>query len=132
MIIQPEILSVVAANTKDENIDQSIKNCIAHCRSICPENPVETFRVIQKAIVTGRALEIEDQSVALVGGTNEIFIDRSKVLQTAIEELEMIRDFRKTLDVSFYGEMAQDFGGPRKEFFRLCLNLRNLSIADLT
>ena len=30
-------------------------------------------------------------------------------------------DLRKTLEVSLYGETVRDYSGPRKEFFRLCL-----------
>ena len=29
--------------------------------------------------------------------------------------------FRKTLEVAFYGETASHCAGPRKDFFRLCL-----------
>jgi hypothetical protein len=38
-----------------------------------------------------------------------------------MEEIPCIEDVQLTLEVSFYGENAQDAGGPRKEFFRLCL-----------
>ena len=53
-------------------------------------------------------------SQPLEGETNFISINRYGVIK-AIENL------RLTLEVSFYGEIAGDLGGPRREFFRLCL-----------
>ena len=38
-----------------------------------------------------------------------------------MEELQFLKDTRLTLAVGFYDERAEDYGGPRKEFFRLCL-----------
>lgn len=38
-----------------------------------------------------------------------------------MEEIEPLIDPRLTLQVSFYGEVATDMGGPRREFFRLCM-----------
>ena len=35
--------------------------------------------------------------------------------------MQFLKDPRLTLSVGFYGESAEDYGGPRKEFFRLCL-----------
>ena len=53
--------------------------------------------------------------------TSFILISRHNVLGTALEEIPCIEDVKLTLEVSFYGENAQDAGGPRREFFRLCL-----------
>jgi hypothetical protein len=39
------------------------------------------------------------------------------VLGTAFEEISCIEDVQLSLEVSFYGENAQDAGGPRKQFF---------------
>jgi hypothetical protein len=39
-----------------------------------------------------------------------------------MEEVHEIKNPRLTLEVSFYGGSAQDAGGPRREFFRLCLH----------
>ena len=47
--------------------------------------------------------------------------NRYDVLKSAFEEIEAIENLRLTLEVSFYGEIAEDLGGPRREFFRLCL-----------
>ena len=50
-----------------------------------------------------------------------VSIDLFNVLESAIEEFKDLQNPRVTLEVSFYGEQAYDAGGPRKEFFRLCL-----------
>lgn len=46
---------------------------------------------------------------------------RFDILKSAFDELEDIQDLRLTLQVCFYGELASDYGGPRREFFRLTL-----------
>ena len=43
------------------------------------------------------------------------------VLTSAIDEIKTIEDPRITLEVNFYGELAEDMGGPRKEFFCLAI-----------
>ena len=53
--------------------------------------------------------------------SNFILINRQDVLGTALEEISSVEDFQLSLEVSFYGGNAQDAGGPRREFFRLCL-----------
>ena len=57
----------------------------------------------------------------LEGDTNFISIDRYNVLNSAFEEIRALENFKLTLEVSFYGKIAQDSGGPQKEFFKLCL-----------
>ena len=84
------------------------------------ENPVDILRAAQKAIVCGRPLEIESLD-STIGAKNQIMINRHDVFNIAKEELSGNNDLRKTTEVSFYGETARDYGGLRKEFFRLCL-----------
>ncbi|CAB3985662.1 RNA-directed DNA polymerase from transposon X-element [Paramuricea clavata] len=55
------------------------------------------------------------------GATNFIHVDREGVLQSAFEEISSLENLRLTLEVSLYGELVSDLGGPRKEFFMLCL-----------
>lgn len=52
---------------------------------------------------------------------NFVFVFRYNVLDSALEEVQQLKNPRLTLEVSFYGESAQNSGGPRREFFRLCL-----------
>lgn len=58
----------------------------------------------------------------LEGDTTNIFVSRERILDTGFSELmEPNLNFRLPLEVTFYGEEAQDLGGPRKEFFGLIL-----------
>lgn len=79
------------------------------------------LRCAQKLIVQGRPLDVNSPDQPLDGETNFVSIDRFNVLESAIEEFKDLQNPRLTLEVSFYGEQAYDAGGPRKEFFRLCL-----------
>lgn len=107
--------------TKPPELDEVVKECIDYCQKRNIEDPVEILRHIQQSIVTGRQLEIENANECLEGDTNYILINRQDVLNRAMEEIEPLVDPRLTLQVSFYGEAATDFGEPRREFFRLCM-----------
>ena len=96
-------------------------DCVDYCKSNDITNPVEILRYVQSCIVTGRPLDVQDVTVSLEGETSYILINRYDVLKTALEEVKSIENPRVTLEVSFYNETAQDNGGPRREFFRICL-----------
>ena len=64
---------------------------------------------------------MQNVSESLEGETNFILINRQDILKSAIDEIQFLKDPRLTLAVGFYGECAEDYGGPRKEFFCLCL-----------
>ena len=51
------------------------------------------------------------------GDTNFSILDSRNSLETAEEEIILLHDYRQTLEVFFYGEKAQDYEGPRNEFF---------------
>ncbi|XP_070581505.1 uncharacterized protein [Ptychodera flava] len=101
----------------DDIVDQTVQYCQSHNIS----NPVEVLRYYQMIMVKGRPLEVEDPQQCESGQTNFIMIDRSNLLATAFDEIQAITNYRITLEVEFYGEQARDYGGPRKEFFRLTL-----------
>ena len=82
--------------------------------------PTEMLRYLQKKIVSGRPLEVNNSSRILEGETNFITVDRHNILETTFEELKHGADPRITFEVQFYGEQAVDSGGPRKEWIRLC------------
>ncbi|KXJ10283.1 hypothetical protein AC249_AIPGENE17508 [Exaiptasia diaphana] len=103
------------------SLEEAIKKTINHCKENNIENPLEVLHYMQKMVVTGRPLEIENPNEALEGETNFILVDRMDLLSTAFDEINAITDLRKTLEVQFYNETAQDSGGPRKEFFRIVL-----------
>jgi len=64
---------------------------------------------------------VEDASVVPSGETSCIFIGRNNILTDMISEITSIGNLRCPLEVNFYGEESEDFGGPRKEFFRLAV-----------
>ena len=81
------------------------------------------LRWLHTKIVQGRALELTENVTVLPmmdGETNHICIDRDNILSTTFDELKHVKDIRITFNVQFYGELAVDSGGPRKEWLRLC------------
>lgn len=106
-----------------EDITSIVSACIRFLRQNNVTNPVEMLRKAQTEIVTGRALEVEDNATTISGETNYITVDRNNLLETGFEEISSVskEDITKTLEVQFYNEQAAYYGGPRKEFFRLVL-----------
>ena len=111
----------LADNTEDQSVDLIAKRCVNYCRANGIDNPVEILRYAQSLIVSGRPLDVQDVSETPEGETNFILINRQDVLKSTMDEMQFLKDPRLTLSVGFYGECAEDYGGPRKEFFRLCL-----------
>ena len=103
------------------NLEAAVAECISICKKDNVCNPVEILRCAQKLIVQGRLLDVNSPDQPLGGETNFVSIDRFNILESAMEEFKDLQNPRLTLEVSFYGEQAHDAGGPRKEFFRLCL-----------
>ena len=81
--------------------------------------PTEMLRYLQSKIVQGRPLDVIDDATEHVGDTNFMAVDRDNVLETTFDELRSVEDPRITFQVEFYGEQAEDIGGPRKEWIRL-------------
>lgn len=100
-------------------IDNITVNIISECKGF--QNPLLILKKAQEHILVGRKLDIVDPSTELEGKTNFIVVDRDKLYQDAFAEISLIDNLRLPLEVNFMGEGAQDFGGPRKEFFRLIL-----------
>ena len=106
----------------EELLQADIIKCIAFCRENQIVEPVEVLRQVQKYIVQGRPLDAIADDTTLEGETNYILVNRQDVLGSMKEELKTISNPRLTLEVSFFGESAEDYGGPRREFFQLSLN----------
>lgn len=94
---------------------------MTYCKQPNISDAIEILRCAQKCIVKGKSL------IGYIGGselsdnrTNFVHISRHEVLRTALDEIPCIEDVQLTVKVFFYGECAQDAGGPRREFFRLC------------
>ena len=66
----------------------------------------------------GRLLDLVSDSDLCEGETTEIFVSRFDLFETGMEEIlrEGLSDFSLPLEVTFAGENAQDYGGPRREF----------------
>ena len=77
------------------------------------------MKFLQKIFVKGRPLDVADINSSPEGETNYICVDRENILQSTFAELESITDYRVTFEVDFLGEMAKDYGGPRKEWIAL-------------
>ena len=75
----------------------------------------------------GRPLDPVDESTYIGGQTTEIFDSRMNLYDDAMEEIlfegSAPVDRSILLEVTFTGEHARDFGGPRKEFFSNMLRL---------
>ena len=82
-------------------------------------DPIEILRFLQKNLVKGRLLDIQDTSDTPEGETNYICVDRHNIMESTFSEMESIQNFHITFEVDFIGEMARDLGGPRKEWIRL-------------
>ena len=90
---------------KEDGIQDVVNKVIAYCNDNI-QNPVEILRCLQEAVVPRRKLELESDSELIEGKTNNVGIDRSNVLQTALDEIGDIKDLRLTLEVDFYGEVS--------------------------
>ncbi|XP_070569422.1 uncharacterized protein [Ptychodera flava] len=102
-------------------VNEIVQDTIEFSRSNSSD-PVEVLRYYQKKVVTGRNIDVEsERGISGDKSTNFIIVNRFKLLETSFDEINAIEDLRKTLEVEFYSEKAQDYGGPRKEFFVLVL-----------
>ena len=113
--------SAVVYCTSKNNLKTVISMLVGYCKTNSIENPVDILRAAQKAIVCGKSLGMESLDSTIEGAMNQSMINRYDVFKSAKEELSGNNDLRKTLEVTFYGETARHYGGPRTEFFRLCL-----------
>lgn len=97
-----------------------LETAVAECINICEKdhvgNPVEILKCAQKLIQQGPPLDVNSPEQPLDGETNFVCINRFNIWNSAIEEFQYLENPRVTLEVSFYGEIAHDAGGPRKEF----------------
>ena len=103
----------------EKDISDFVEEIIKECQQ--NQNTTEILRVAQNRILTGRPLDITDTSREITGETNYILVDRNNILETGISEISTITNFRLPIEVNFIGEAARDYGGPRRDVFRLVL-----------
>ena len=109
-------------NCTSENYLKTVTSTLmGYCKTNSIDNPVDIVRAAQKVIICGRPLEFESLDSTIEGAMNQIVINRYDIFKSVKEEVSGNNDLRKTLEVSLYGETVRDYSGPRKEFFRLCL-----------
>ena len=93
--------------------------CVSDCRATC-NDPVTVLKIYASKFLRGRALDIANEEEPCHGKTIEIFVSRQSLYNDAMSELVTtppIQDVSYPLEVTFIGENAEDYGGPRKEFF---------------
>ncbi|XP_028401220.1 uncharacterized protein LOC114533980 [Dendronephthya gigantea] len=117
-----EIQNSDVQDVAEESVESLISEIVEYCKSQEVVDPVEILRYYQRKFVLGRELEIANPDEICEGATSYILVDRGNILTTSFDEIKEISNLRLTLQVNFYGECAEDYGGPRKEFFRLVLN----------
>lgn len=122
-VISENDSAIALQENGSSEVDDVVKECVSYCKAQNISDPVSILKIFQKMIVTGRDLDINEESrtTSLSGETNFILVDRHNIVKTAFEEISSIADMRKCLEVQFYGETAEDYGGPRKEFFAIVL-----------
>lgn len=82
------------------------------------DEPLHIRRTYVRHFLRGRPLDIIDESCFLEHETREMFVSLLNLFQDGVDELLQgeVNDYSVPLDVTFTGELAQDMGGPRKEF----------------
>ncbi|CAB4037582.1 Hypothetical predicted protein, partial [Paramuricea clavata] len=92
-----------AANNNGQSVDEIVDSTITYCQEHNILNPVEILRYFQPRMVIGRALEVQSVVEVNEGVTNFIMVDRHN-LMTAIDEILFLTEYRRTLQVQFYGK----------------------------
>lgn len=95
----------------------SLSFILLHRRASC-EEPVAVLKEYSRNFLRGRPLDIENENGLIEGQTKEIFVSRYNLYMDTMSELldPLQRDLSFPLEVTFSGEEAADYGGPRKEF----------------
>lgn len=74
-----------------------------------------------RVFLAGRPLDVQREYETIEGDTSPIYVSRESCLRYSIEELCQRKNLRFPLEVPFLEELAQDLGGPRREFFEKAL-----------
>jgi hypothetical protein len=88
-------------------INNLVNECVSYCKAQNVSDPVSILKIFQKMIVTGRPLDVDEdtRTTGLNGETNFIIVDRDNIVRTALEEVASLCDMRKCLEVQFYSEV---------------------------
>lgn len=95
------------------------------------EEPTAILKTYRDEFLMGRKLDITEVDETIEGETSTIFVGRYNLWDDANSEVKSINNLFFSLEVQFYGEQSEDYGGPRKEFFRLALgHIRTTFLVD--
>lgn len=79
--------------------------------------------------MVGRPIDITSDDVPIEGDTQALFVSRFNIFDDGMGELLAESPppvFNIPLETTFYGEKAQDYGGPRKEFLSaMCREIKD-------
>ena len=89
-----------------ETLDEVVNGTVTFCKENSVASYVEILRCFQQKMVIGRALEVQNVSQAIEGETNFINVDRHNLMETGFEEIMFLEEYRRTLEVQFYGEVC--------------------------
>ena len=104
-IVQTVDLTAVD-EVENYTVDEVVEFTVAYCKENSINSHVEILRCFQQKMVTGRALDVKSVSEATEGETNFIIIDRSNLINTSFDEIMFLAEYRRTLQVQFYGEVC--------------------------
>ena len=90
----------------EQLVGEVVVDTINYCQQHNVLSPVEILRCFQQKFVTGRAVEVRNVDEVNEGETNFILVDRQNILDTSFDEIMCLPEYRKTLQVQFYGEVC--------------------------
>lgn len=94
----PVIETDVHVNQVNNNLDEPptvldiVQRAVEELQKENVNNPTEILRRLLMVLVTGRHLEIEDETQCAEGETHFIYVDRENILSTEFDEIKMITD----------------------------------------
>ena len=103
----PQVATVVDLTEETSNEHQSlntVEDVVQANVSYCKDH-IESLRCFQQYFVKGRALDVVGEAQVNEGKTNFIIVDRQNLIETAFDEILALPEFRKTLEVQFYGKV---------------------------
>lgn len=106
-----EDIDLISYVINSDCIETVTKACINEISEKNIQDPIHMLRYIQKRIVTGRKLDIDEEDIAtgnsITGDTNFIVVDRNRIVESTFENIPVIDNLRLTLEVQFYEEVSK-------------------------
>nr|XP_034320468.1 uncharacterized protein LOC105328763 [Crassostrea gigas] len=109
----------IESKKSDEKADKLVKMALGKLGDTT--EAVAVLNQFTRVFLAGRPLDVQREDETIEGDTSPIYVSRESCLRDSIEELCHQKNLRFPLEVTFLGELAQDLGGPRREFFEKAL-----------